>query len=144
MASCKDCLYSEKCITLIMEQPEEICPNFKDRSRFVELPCEIGNMVNVITNCCNIYTYNDNDYSTGTGATECPFEDNCNFEECDDTNERIFETTVSSIYNEGNGWYLAFKDLAVEFNITDIGKTVFLTPEEAEKALKERVNNEQV
>lgn len=48
MATCADCIHSECCfmqygkINALKWQSELGCKNFKDRSRFVELPCKIG------------------------------------------------------------------------------------------------------
>lgn len=110
----------------------------ESEGKLVHLPCKVGDTVWVITSCEDIIMLHDNDYFTGTGAIECPFEDTCDFEECDNTNVRIFKTIISSIYSDCNGWYLDFKNLAErDCNINQIGKTVFLTPEAAEQALKE-------
>ena len=55
--TCKDCLYYEPCSTLNAEfkkHPKDFidsdlcakqCTTFKDRSRFVELPCKLGDTV---------------------------------------------------------------------------------------------------
>lgn len=49
MASCKDCLHVKICQkTRIMDPTHNYaieCNDFKDRSRFVELPCERGDLV---------------------------------------------------------------------------------------------------
>ena len=51
MASCKDCIHSECCFmqygktNALKWQSKLGCKNFKDRSRFVELPCERGDLV---------------------------------------------------------------------------------------------------
>ena len=54
MATCKDCIYQKMCkaIDTIGEFQEgaECCNNFKDRSRFVELPCSAGDTVYYIAN----------------------------------------------------------------------------------------------
>ena len=59
MASCKDCIHDKVCSEyfhafwghtankhsdLINADPKD-CPYFKDRSRFVELPCKIGDAI---------------------------------------------------------------------------------------------------
>ena len=100
-------------------------------------PCKVGDTVYAITNCENILMYHDNDYYTGTGAIECPFENSCNFEECDDSNLRIFETRVVTTHcEEGFGWTFWCAHIHKDFMFSEIGKTVFLTREEAEQALK--------
>lgn len=47
MKSCKDCLHNKVCINFSSynDDLKMVCPEFKDRSRFVELPCKIGDMV---------------------------------------------------------------------------------------------------
>ena len=104
-------------------------------------PCKVGDTVYVITNCENILMYHDNDYFTGTGAIECPFESSCDFEECNDSNLRIFETMVKVIHcEEGLGWTFWCEHLNKDFAFSEIGTTVFLTEEEAKRALAERSN----
>lgn len=79
MATCKDCLHYEACKAVLdlagffSDDIEEMlnaikCPNFADKSRFVELPCKVGDKVwylNAINEICeavvtcvkfNIYT----------------------------------------------------------------------------------------
>lgn len=60
MASCKECIHYCVCkavadtgkFVLDTERPDqsERCPNFADKSRFIELPCKIGDTVWVIVN----------------------------------------------------------------------------------------------
>lgn len=57
MATCKDCVHAEVCRFKDLPAPlsdsyireseciEKRCGNFKDRSRFVELPCKVGDKV---------------------------------------------------------------------------------------------------
>ena len=59
MASCKDCVHVEVCCEKNLhvavgmniiprfkyKRIEQECKNFKDRSRFVELPCKVGDTV---------------------------------------------------------------------------------------------------
>ena len=49
MANCKDCLYVEVCpfkrYRVEKDRMEKRCSFFKDRSRFVELPCKVGDTV---------------------------------------------------------------------------------------------------
>ena len=104
MATCKDCIYQKMCkaIDAIGEFQEgaECCNNFKDRSRFVELP-KIGDTV------FELVKINE-------------------FGDC-----RLQELKVTSEIIDTNG---------PAFEIDLLGKRFFLTPEEAEQALKERDN----
>ena len=130
MANCKDCVHVEVCedftkAKLSPERAEEllpvlrehgrICDHFKDRSRFVELPCMVGDTVYVLKG------------------------------------EHIEFAHVIAIYLDSSGGMFdlkIFKEIAINFYISkyntfeNIGKTVFLTLEEAEQALKERETNE--
>lgn len=51
MATCKDCIHFESCKNLYETHGEGlsgdsyVCDFFKDRSRFVELPCKVGDFV---------------------------------------------------------------------------------------------------
>lgn len=112
-----------------------------DEGKIVELPCKVGTTVYVIAKCESVHVDRDDDYFTGTGAMECPFEDQCNFEDCDDTNEQIFETTVTDFwYGQQNGkdMEMFLDHLEMTAKVKDFGKTVFLSREAAEAALKDR------
>lgn len=56
MATCKNCIHCEACeavldaAALFSDEIEEMlsaimCPNFADKTRFVELPCKVGDVV---------------------------------------------------------------------------------------------------
>ena len=50
MASCKDCMHEKVCDYFegdLNEEGAENCVYFKDRNRFVELPCKVGDTVYV-------------------------------------------------------------------------------------------------
>ena len=127
--TCKDCIHYDLCRSCsriqlgwhgnsvhYVENIEEICKDFKDRSRFVELPCKVGDMVYVLKG------------------------------------DHIEFAHVIAIYLDNSGGMFdlkIFKEIAINFYISkyntfeNIGKTVFLTREEAEQALKlkEREND---
>ncbi len=120
---------------------EDRCSEFKDKSLIVELPCKVGDTVYVITTCANVYMSRDDDYFTGTGAVECPFEHDCGFIDCSDDNLRIFETICTGfMFDHENitNFHTFFKDINAECSDDCWGKTVFLNREAAEKALKTR------
>lgn len=113
--TCNDCLHVKICQkTRIMNPADNYapkCDDFKDRSRFVELPCKIGDTVYVLKG------------------------------------EHIEFAYVIAIYLDSSGGMFdlkIFKKIAINFYISkyntfeNIGKTVFLTREQAERALKER------
>ena len=99
MKTCNDCIHCEACISQVprtfwdSETFYEGCKYFKDKSRFVELPCKVGDTVYQIDA------------------------------------ERVFTSTVKAIvYDTDN----------IAFDERSISKKIFLTREEAEKALSER------
>jgi hypothetical protein len=110
----------------------------EQEGRLIRLPVKVGDTVYVIADCVDVLKTYDDDYFSGTGAIECPFDKDCRFEECDDSNRRVFETSCHGIWIIGEDGKLSiFVDyLNVDIGSHNIGKTVFLTREEAEKALK--------
>lgn len=127
--------------------PEEVETAFdllnkQQQGLVVVLPCKVGDTVYVITDCSQIIMHFDNDYETGTGAIECPFEGVCKFEECNDTNTQVLETCVSFMFcDEYDDWTFHCENINRTFYFNEIGKTVFLTRGEAEQALKEGAGN---
>ena len=105
MATCKDCVHYDVCEFHLDEKTTMTvneCMRFKDKSRFVELPCKIGDTLYYI--CGN----------------------------------RVESDEVHSIYVDcWNSIAIKLKWVRGRVNSSEIGKTVFLTREEAEKALKE-------
>ena len=123
MVTCKDCVHVEVCKFKDLPAPlsdsyireseciEKRCGDFKDCSRFVELPCKVGDTLFV------------------------------------PTRNLVSEYKIVSFHVCGEGiWYRTnvIKGILTRLisdNVEIIGKTVFLTREEAEQALKERENN---
>ena len=99
-------------------------------------PCKVGDRVYVTVNCSRIMKFYDNDYLTGTGSIECPFENVCKFTECNDENIQVLETCVSYLLCDDDGWSFGCEHINRNYYLDDISKTVFLTREEAEQALK--------
>ena len=130
MARCKECLHNRVCGGFIpsdldrdvfdycregrtdeIPDIEERCNNFKCESRFIELPCKIGDTVYIIDEC-------DDEYGE-------PY---------------VLDVEVLSltIENLGIGIELSLPLGFRQVCWCVIGETVFLTREEAEKALAER------
>ena len=113
--TCKDCVHYKICKEdielhhdfydcLEVDGVEKHCEYFKPKSRFVELPCEVGQTV----------------YFIGK------------------LTQQIVPSKVFSIsYNEG-GFHLFCANYLIVTVTEQLGKTVFLTKEEAENALSER------
>ena len=104
--TCKDCIHYELCLPNSEAYGFKMkpCGKFKPKSRYIELPCAVGDTV---------YWWNK-----GGNLTEAEVTRNC---------------------------ITAKIEVGFEYDISydEIGKTVFLTREEAEKAL-ERSSNEKV
>lgn len=108
MANCTECLHFEVCRKYAAGLEQLLtcdgCEDFKDRSRFVELPCTVGDTVYVL--CKQIV---------------CDTVDGIAIEKFPDSSIRY------QIYCEKSRATYEFKDF---------GKTIFLSHEEAEQALK--------
>ena len=118
MKTCEDCIHYHVCdieaIRAIENIGAKLCHNFKDESRLIELPCSIGDTV--------YYPYAG----------------------------KILEKKVTAyhrVYDARTGiqgidwWYELDNDESETMDADLIGKTVFLTKEEAEKKLEEIKND---
>lgn len=119
--------------------PEEIIRLAKaqEEGRLVELPCKVDSVVYALIKCESIVMWHDNGIN-GTGATECPFENQCECEECDDNNLMIVKTMVDLITIEDKYVRIYLLNINGGFHAADFGKTVFLSYEKAKAALKEQ------
>lgn len=131
MATCADCVHVEVCTNFakmildafdVSEDDAQcllkkctgdatVCNDFADRARFVELPCMVGDTVYVIESI----------------AGE------------DKIIQDHVETMGIGYYADGINIY-QWDGVKTDGYFEDFGKTVFLTREEAEQALKEREN----
>ena len=117
MATCKDCLHIGICPNLNHDTVADKCPDFKDRSRFVELRCNVGDTVYAVRRC------------------SCHRQDDTPWKSC------IGKVALKS--NKGIAracLYVSPTPFKVE-HLSQIGKTVFLTREEAEDELARRTAN---
>ena len=131
MASCKDCVHVEVCRFKDLPAPlsdsyireseciEKRCGNFKDRSRFVELPCHVGDTVYMLTEQTQKLGRKK---ITKTVIVEC----------CVD-NFRIGDAGYPSaaLCDIENVW-------CYDVEPKMFGEIIFLSREKAEQALKER------
>ena len=120
MSTCNDCLhqiicnaYADAGVTDIPKDDITICEIFKDRSKFVELPCKVGDTV----------------YMLVTRKTKAFEVKSKNGEMKKEINHHTF--IKKTCFTKSNLF-----DVIERF-----GKTAFLTKEEAEKALAERSEN---
>lgn len=106
METCKDCIYFPKCDEYPFD--ESGCKDFKDRSRFVELPCKVGDMVHRKDGAWNVVGF-----------------------ECDRSSswKVKLERWKDQFWDYHETTKIVFKSL---------GETAFLSDEEAKKAFAER------
>lgn len=114
MAACKDCIYFPKCDEYPFD--ESGCKDFKDRSRFVEIPCKVGDYVYYIKGGY----YKEPEF--------CKVSSPC----------KIVEVSFKLQRSSGHVMCGFITDNGTRYSFNGIGKTVFLSREEAEKALEER------
>lgn len=123
--TCKDCIHFDVCENLYeihgdgLSGESHVCDYFADRSRFVELPCRVGDKVyfnNVHLRYARVIAI----YIDASGG--------------------MFDLDITTNIATATGYeHFINKDYTFE----DIGRRLFLTREEAERALKlkERENN---
>ena len=121
--TCKDCIHYDVCGFNEYINFNEICSNFKDKSRIIESPCKIGDTVyyldDIVDN--NSCTSCENYYESGI----------CNYPICKKTLYGFRPAKCIKIIE-----IIANKDFI--FNQYDkFGEKIFLTKEEAEAKLKE-------
>lgn len=126
MATCKECVHVEACNGILngfntdiefFGEQVSFCKNFKDRSRFVELPCKAGDTV-----------YFDNGHIQSARVLAIYI----------DAEGGMLDLEVTAYSNNALGFK---KFINKDYKFEDIGKHLFLKKEEAEQALKEREND---
>ena len=126
MATCKDCIHNSVCSLWRAEEGQDAkfyaetedgkCDFFKDKSRFVELPCKVGDVVYVLTS----------DSPTGFEESRVKRMTLSNF-----SGGMTIKFKIPCVYDD---WGKAFW----QFSSEDFGKTVFLTREDAEAEIERR------
>ena len=111
--TCKDCVHYKPCFYANIDN----CEYFKDKSKFIELPCKVGDKVWFIKFMWNYA-------KQPIPAMVCGIK----------TFSNSGTFTFTALTNANN--------ISRSFITQDIGKTVFLTYEAAEAVLKEREQNE--
>ncbi len=122
--TCKDCYYYDLCKSYCIESEEfiksceknfekygdarEKCEYFKEKSKVIDLPCKVGDTVHYLKTLMD-----------GKGTIV------------------IKKDIVKQISINSHGVFLVIS-YCYCLNAAEFGKTIFLTPEEAEKALEER------
>ncbi|MBQ6906210.1 MAG: hypothetical protein IJN75_04240 [Clostridia bacterium] len=126
--TCKECIHYDVCEALESNGISKIYPSqcgcYKPKSRFIELPCEIGQTVYVLwayTKARKKQVYPATVYALRYDQKK--------------NNMRVCVKGEFKMESYG-GWYTHYYQGT--FTWENVGKTVFLTKEEAEKALEER------
>ena len=104
----------------------------------LRLPCNVGDTVYVLAECEKIQPVLDGDYENATGYY-CPYELNRKCPHDDDCKKvgavtTVFEDTVRAVYVDESGIEIVTENCNV---MGEIGKYIFLSREDAEKALAE-------
>lgn len=135
------------------DEAQEVCADYLIYEGVVALPFAIGETVYHITTCEGFnHELDGNLYDSFGGLGDatgyyCPCElrNNCPFDneedfDCDTlkTKEAVFEDTVKGFFVEEYGTWV-YLEYSGNVSLSDFGKTVFLTREEAEKALAEMI-----
>lgn len=122
MKSCKDCVHYDVCIYVEMdaERVEELCDKFKDKSKFIDIPFNIGDTVYVIPSIDGIKPIRKS-------IIEC------------EISNIIFNQDGKTVGYSCEERYSGYFYYSCIFLFNSIGKTVFFTREEAEEALKNGV-----
>ena len=124
--------------------------DLEEKGLLLRLPCKVGSTVYAICTCEAVGTvldgtlYGSNGgFGTATGYY-CPYElsDKCPHIDADDCDEcknieAVFEDTIDYINITEYEVIIGLKNTNLCVTIDEIGKTVFLTKEEAEQKLKE-------
>lgn len=111
--------------------PAEVVADYLLDNGVIAPPCKVGDTLFVLSTCMDIVSF------PGDGVI-CPYENVCHIEDCTNYNDvlRPFPMTVECLTIGDHGiCSIFFEESSTEYLSTEIGKTVFLTREEAEKAL---------
>ena len=126
--TCKDCVHYKPCFYANIDN----CEYFKDKSKFIDLPCKVGDTVYIIRPPIELDRLDEMDYEQEE-IYECKVK---NIRIYTITNDMLIGLIIQEKVDEDNRFITCYMDLS------ELGKTVFLTREAAETALKEREQNE--
>lgn len=137
MANCKNCLHNPVCDLLRINGERDAasfqlsgCDNFKDRARFVELPCKVGDTV-----YGKLHWYGEKIHECKVVKSKvCQFKDGSLHYFLD-----LEFYIIDHYYNDGR--QMRCGNQAVFGEDYGTWNRVYLTREEAEKALEERRND---
>lgn len=103
--------------------------DLKEQEKITAFPCTVGDTVYIRALCECV----DMDIDPETGDTKCPFKSDCSLECENGMYERIFPAVINKIFNDGTGWHYTAEHLCTVFDLSDFGRAIFLTKEQAEQ-----------
>lgn len=116
MKTCEDCIHYNVCLGAFGDSLYKICYNFEDKSKFIEKPFDIGDHVYIITK----YSYASPYEIIKCLVNKMKFKD-----------RNTITFSCYGLYANGNYYK------GCNFKTSSVGKTVFLTQEDAQKKLEE-------
>lgn len=127
--TCKDCIHYELCEIRgytynenLDESVDIICGDFKDKSRYIELPCKVGDTVYVIPSLTNFRLNHVNNYPQ---------------------NNRVYKQIVHSVQSWNKDKYCVWTCDGINLLLPQFfNETWFLTEQGAEAKLKEMKEND--
>lgn len=139
--TCKDCIHTEICVFDHTGEEYKICDFFKPKSRYIELPCAVGDTVYQIVycRCGNPRCYEQGHcWKTITKATPKSYGHIMKLQMGKRIVPDAFNGIKTAYVPKGTICYKIYKKSFGLNMIADFGRTVFLTKEEAEAELLKR------
>lgn len=146
LIKCRDCIEESNCYDQSCGHIEDAIhrlqeyEDLEEQGLLIKLPCRIGDNIFIIGKCNDFPDRLDGGYWDATGYY-CPYEDSelCPFSDCEDCNSvkdklGVFEDTFIGMSIEEDNTYLIFENGVGKY-LSDFGKTVFTTREDAENKL---------
>lgn len=145
MATCSDCIHEYVCENAFCwidpndSNKKTTCFQFKPKSRFIELPCAVGDTVYQIVycRCGNPQSYEQGHcWKTITKSTPKSYGHIMKLQMGKRIVSDPFYGLKTAYVPKGTICYKIYKKSFVLNMIAEVGKTVFVTLEEAQKALE--------
>ena len=131
--TCKSCIHYGRCellrVTKGLPQNDETCCFFLNKSRFIELPCAMGETVYVSRSSITLPEMDVIDIPKVFEARVVSIRM--------DSNGFFFKTAIDTRWFDDKG--LVMNERFYTFNAKSIGSVVFFSQEEAQKALANKV-----
>lgn len=92
--------------------------------------------VYAVLDCQDIIMHVDNVYKNSTGASNCPFESQCEREDCDQGFPIVVKANVDCVIIDEHEVRFSLYDVKGDYSSHDVGRKIFLTEEEARESLR--------